>query len=129
MTLLWKLLAFIPLDFGRVKDAAFSTSGKILIATLAFVVWTAVNRYQAAHKATAACAAANLRATVEDLKKQQRDTADALARAQAARTRAEEELAKMETDLENAVSAAEKASKGPSCVIPRNTLDRLRKIR
>lgn len=101
----------------------FTPGGKVLLAVLAFVAWTAYQRADA----TSDCADTQVRVELEEAI---RRLGEAERIAQAARDRANKsavELEQMGTERDAILSELE--ARGQSCAIPPDLAERLRRIR
>lgn len=101
----------------------FTPGGKVLLAVLAFLAWTAYQRADA----TSDCKEAQVRVALEEAN---RRLGEAQRIAQAARDRADKSAAELEQmGTERDAILSELEARGQSCAIPADLAERLRAIR
>lgn len=102
--------------------------GRWILIVLAFLIWTAYQRDQAADEARNLCEAEQLQRTLEEVMRQRDAAQRALEEAEERAEQTQEEMAQLETERDRIIEDLQERGT-TACVIPDDILERLRNIR
>lgn len=105
-----------------------SPAGRIILVVLAFVLWTIVQRDQAADRARDECRADQIQQTLDEVLRQRDAARASLAEAERQARRTEAELRQLEIDRDQIIEDLQ--DRGTvQCAVPDDIIERLRNIR